>query len=79
MNLGIDHKMLMNANITKNDSKAGFSKIKNLGIETIEEKEEGVQTPGLGKSTNSSRISTGLRPSVTSIGALGSMGIQEKA
>jgi len=28
---------------------------------------------------NSGRMSAGIRPSVTSIGALGSMGIQEKA
>jgi hypothetical protein len=83
VNLGIDHRMLMNANTlktTKNESVSTLSKIKTLGIETIEEKEEGVQTPGLGKSntsTNNSRIS--IRPSVTSIGALGSMGIQEKA
>ena len=45
------------------------------GIETIKEESEGVATPGVNKSISNMSKASISRPSVTSIGALGSMGI----
>ena len=80
VNLGIDHKMLMNATnpLKKADSiPGGKPQLMTKGIETIKEENEGVATPGIVNKSiaNISKASTISRPSVTSIGALGSMGI----